>query len=213
MKIFDWRLAPNPRRVRMYLAEKGIDVPYEEVGVPDELRLKPEYLAKHPEHAMVPMLELDDGTCIGEAMAICRYFEELHPNPPLMGTDAKDKAVVDMWERRACEGMLSMSEALRNANPGFVDRSLPGYPDRPLKQIPGLIERGRARLGRFFSTFDRQLANHRYITGERFTVADITALCLVDFLGFAKVEVPGEFRNLHRWHAEVVDRPSAQASR
>jgi glutathione S-transferase len=124
MKIYDWHIAPNPRRLHIYLAEKGIKVPLEEVGG-DDLKLKPSYVAKYP-HAMVPMLELDDGTCIGEAMAICRYFEEVNPDPPLMGTDAKDKAIVEMWEKRANEeGMLAASELFRNTHPKFADRGLP----------------------------------------------------------------------------------------
>lgn len=212
MKIYDWHFAPNPRRVRMYLAEKGIDVAYEEVGTP-ELRLKTEYLARYPEHALVPLLELDDGTCISEAMAICRYFEELHPEPALMGVGAKDKALVEMWERKATEGMLSMSEVLRNTETKFVDRSLPGYPDRVLKQIPGLVERGKARLGRFFQTFDKQLAANRYVTGDRFTVADVTAFCLVDFLAVIGQPAPAETANITRWHAEVAERPSAAATK
>jgi glutathione S-transferase len=212
MKIYDWHFAPNPRRVRLFLAEKGIDVPLEEVGTP-AFGLKPEYLAAHPEHAMVPMLELDDGTCIGEAMAICRYFEELHPEPPLMGVDAKDKAIVEMWERKATEGMLSMSEVLRNVEKGFVDRSLPGYPGQVLKQIPELVERGNARLEKFHRVFDAALAKNRFITGDRFTVADVTAFCLVDFLPVVGMPVPAEFRNLHRWHADVAERPSARKTR
>ena len=124
MKIYDWHIAPNPRRLHIYLAEKGIEVPLEEVSG-DGFRLKPDYVARYP-HAMVPMLEFDDGTHIGEAMAIARYFEETHPEPPLMGTDAKDKAIVEMWEKRANEeGMLAASELFRNTHPDFADRGLP----------------------------------------------------------------------------------------
>jgi glutathione S-transferase len=125
VKIYDWRIAPNPRRLHIFLAEKGIKVELVEVGQED-LTLASWFKQKYP-HAMVPMLELDDGTHIGEAMAIARYFEEIHPEPPLMGTDAKDKAIVDMWEKRANEeGMLPASELFRNTHPRFAERGLPG---------------------------------------------------------------------------------------
>ena len=133
MRIYDWHIAPNPRRLHIYLAEKGITVELVEVGQED-LTLAPWYKGKYP-HAMVPMLELDDGTRIGEAMAIARYFEETQPEPPLMGRDAKEKAIVDMWEKRANEeGMLPASELFRNTHPAFADRGLPGSAE-PIPQI------------------------------------------------------------------------------
>ena len=126
MKLYDWGAAPNPRRVRIYLAEKGIEVPTEDVGVPSSGDLKPDFLAHHP-HRRVPLLELDDGTCIGEAMAICRYFEALHPDPPLMGRNPKEMAVIDMWERIAeFEGLHAVSENFRNSRRTFADRALAG---------------------------------------------------------------------------------------
>jgi glutathione S-transferase len=200
MKIYDWHIAPNPRRLHIYLAEKGIKVPLDEVSG-DDLRLKPSYVAKYP-HAMVPMLELDDGTCIGEAMAICRYFEELNPDPPLMGTDAKDKAIVEMWEKRANEeGMLAASELFRNTHPKFAERGLPGSAE-PIKQLPELIDRAKARLGRFYRKFDAQLADNEFVAGKRFTIADATALCAVDF---------AKWTDLKRWYDQVSARPSAKA--
>src|SRR6202044_3091315 len=132
MKIYDWHIAPNPRRLHIYLAEKGIKVELVEVGQED-LTLAPWFKQAYP-HAMVPMLELGDGTQIGEAMAIVCYFEETQPEPPLMGTDAKDKAIVDMWEKRANEeGMLPASELFRNTHPQFAQRGLPGGPTRFLR--------------------------------------------------------------------------------
>lgn len=126
---------------------------------------------------MVPVLELDDGTLIGEAMAICRYFEELYPDPPLMGTDAKDKAIVEMWEKCANEeGMLAASELFRNTHPSFVDRGLPGSAES-IKQHPYLVEHAKARLGRFYRKFDAQLANKEFFAGKRYTIADATTLC------------------------------------
>jgi glutathione S-transferase len=209
MKLYDWKPAPNPRRVRMYLAEKGIDVPTEEVG--EGMALKRDYVARFDPYATVPRLELDDGTCISEAMAICRYFETLHPEPPLMGRDAKEKAVVEMWERRAYEGgMYGLSETLRNRHPAFRDRALPGVAETT-PQIEALVERGRGRLRRFYATFDAELARNRFVTGPALTVADITAFCIVDFMKRTEDAAPKELANLQRWFAEVGQRPSAKA--
>ena len=209
MKIYDWHIAPNPRRLHIYLAEKGIEVPLEEVSG-DGFRLKPEYVAKYP-HAMVPMLELDDGTHVGEAMAIARYFEETHPEPPLMGIDAKDKAVVEMWEKRANEeSMLAASELFRNTHPDFADRGLPGSAE-PIPQHEALRTRGKERLARFFTKLDAQLADNEFVAGSRYTIADITALCGIDFAGWTDVYIPPECRNVQRWYDQVSARPSAKA--
>ena len=209
MKLYVWGKAPNPRRVLIYLEEKGIDVPLEDVGG-GKGRLKPEYLARYPQ-ATVPMLELDDGTQIGEAMAICRYFEELHPDPPLMGTDARDKAIVEMWERRAYEeGLLAVAEIFRNRHPLFADRGVPGAAGS-IPQIPALIDRGKQRVQLFFRKFDAQLRDRPFVTGERFTVADATTLAVVDFAALGEASIPADCGSLARWHAEVSKRPSAKA--
>jgi glutathione S-transferase len=209
MKLYDWDGAPNPRRVRIFLAEKGLTVPTEDAGG-TPMTLSAAYVARYP-FAMVPMLELDDGTCIGEAMAICRYFEELHPTPPLMGTGARGKALVEMWERRAYdEGIIGCAEVVRNTHPGLEGRAIPGHPD-PIPQIAALVERGRRRLARFFAVFDLQLAAGPFVAGEAYTVADITALCAVDFARAFAIVPPGAHPNLMRWHAEVSARPSARA--
>lgn len=208
MKIYDWHIAPNPRRLHIYVAEKGLDIPLVEVGG-DDMKLKPSYVEKYP-HAMVPMLELDDGTCIGEAMAIARYLEELHPDPPLMGVDAKDRAIVDMWEKRANEeGMLAASELFRNTHPNFAGRGLPGSAE-PIRQLPELVERAKARMGRFFRKFDEQLAKNTFVAGERYTIADISALCAVDFGKWSDLDIPPECANMRRWYEEVSARPSAK---
>jgi glutathione S-transferase len=210
VKLYVWHKAPNPRRVLLYLAEKGIAVPLEDVGG-DKACLKPEYVARYPQ-ATVPMLELDDGMQIGEAMAICRYFEEVHPDPPLMGRDAREKAIVEMWERRAYEeGLIPAAEIFRNSHPLFADRGVAGSSD-PVPQIPALVERGRLRLKLFFAKFDAQLAAQPFVAGRRFTVADATTLAAVDFAAaVAREKVPEGCRNLGRWHAEVSARPSAKA--
>ena len=208
MKIYDWHNAPNPRRLHIYLAEKGLNIPLVELGGED-LKLKSEYTAKYP-HSMVPMLELDDGTLIGEAMAICRYFEELYPDPPLMGADAKDKAIVEMWEKRANEeGMLAASELFRNTHPAFADRGLPGSAE-PIRQLPDLVARAKERLNRFYRKFDAQLANNEFVAGQRYTIADITALCAVDFGKWTEFNIPADCNNVRRWYEMVSARPSAK---
>ena len=209
MRIYDWHIAPNPRRLHIYLAEKGIDVELVEVGQED-MTLAPWYKEKY-RHAMVPMLELDDGTTIGEAMAIARYFEETNPEPPLMGRDPKEKAIVAMWEKRANEeGMLPASELFRNTHPAFAQRGLPGSAE-PIPAIPELRDRGRVRLARFFRKFDEQLTDNAFVAGPTWTVADATALCAVDFAKWSDVTIPPECRQLVRWYEAVSARPSAKA--
>ncbi|MFI5308926.1 MAG: glutathione S-transferase family protein [Polyangiales bacterium] len=207
MKLYTWGPAPNPRRVRMFLAEKGIEVPIEDVG--DRAQLKPEFLAKS-KHRLTPMLELDDGTMIGEAMAICRYFEALHPEPRLMGRDPKEMALIEMWERKAeFQGLQAGAEVFRNSLPAFADRGMGGY-DVPIPQIPALIERGKVRVQAFCEQLDAQLAGHDYIVGNDFSVADITALVSVDFGKRQRMEIPASCENLQRWYARCSARPSAK---
>ena len=209
MKLYDWHAAPNPKRVRMFLAEKGI--PMEIIQVSGEnLRLQPEYIKKFPQ-AMVPMLELPDGRQIGESMAICRYLEELYPNPPMLGRDPYERAIVDMWERRAFdEGMMAAGEVFRNTAELFKDRGLPGSPT-PVPQIPALVERGRARLAQFFRKFDEQLSKHRFMAGDQFTIADCTTYCSIEFAGWSDISIPSDCGYLLRWQREVSARPSATA--
>ncbi len=211
MKIYNWQFAPNCRRVRMFVLEKGLSLPAIEEVIGDHLRLRPEYLNKWP-HALVPMLETDDGTQIGEAMAICRYLDDLYPDPRLMGTTALEKAVIEMWERRAYEeGMVGCSEVFRNGHPEFVDRGLPGSLE-PVPQIQALIDRGKGRVGRFYRKLNGQLANHRYLAGDNFSVADITALCATDFAKVLKLDIPADCPHFARWYGEVSARPSAAGS-
>ena len=160
---------------------------------------------------MVPMLELDDGTLIGEAMAIARYFEELYPNPPMMGTDAKDKAIVEMWEKRANEeGMLAASELFRNTHPAFAERGLPGSA-QPIPRIPELVNRAKGRLARFFKKFDAQLADNEFVAGKRYTIADATTLCGIDFAKWTQVDIPPECKNLRRWYDAGLGAPERES--
>ena len=211
MRLFDFALAPNPRRVRMFLAEKSVEIPLVQVNTREREQFEPSFSAVNPLNA-VPVLELDDGTCIAESVAICRYIEEVHPEPPLMGTDAKDKAIVEMWNRRMeLVGYAAAAETVRNALPMFEDRGLSGVPGG-VPQIPALVDRGKQTLGRFFGLLDRQLADNAFVAGEAFTIADITAFVTIEFAKRVDVEIPGSGAdNVLRWQAEVASRPSASA--
>jgi glutathione S-transferase len=210
MKLYNWKPAPNCRRVRMFILEKGLDMPtLVEVG--GKARLSDGYVEMWP-HALVPMLETDDGLRIGEAMAVCRFLEDEHPEPNLMGANGVEKAMIEMWERRAYdEGMIGAAEVLRNSHPAFVDRGLPGTLE-PVPQIPALVERGKERVRRFYQKFEDQLKDKHFVAGDRFTVADITTLCSIDFAKVLGLEVPNECPSVARWHREVSSRSAARAS-
>ena len=219
VKLYNWQPSPNCRRLRMFILEKRMDLPeIEEVGATAEhlvpggkFGLSDSYVKIWP-HALVPMLETDDGLRIGEAMAICRFLEDEHPEPNLMGRDGREKACIEMWERRAYdEGIWGAAEAFRNAHPAFVDRALPGTLE-PVPQIPALVERGRGRVSRFYRKFDEQLKENRFVAGDRFTVADITALCSVDFAKIVGIPVPQDCPSLARWYEEISARPAAKTS-
>lgn len=209
MKLYDWHAAPNPKRARMCIAEKGLDIEIIEVGG-DDLKLRPDYIAKFPQ-AMVPMLELDDGRQLGESIAIARYIDEMYPSPPMFGRNAYERGVVEMWERRAFdEGMMAAGEVFRNTHEAFIDRGLPGFAV-PVPQIPALVDRGRMRLDLFFRKFDEQLAKNRFIAGDMFSIADCTLFCSIEFAFWSDIKIPAACRNLQRWFDEVSARPSAKA--
>lgn len=209
MKFFDCAPAPSPRRVRMFLAEKGVSLPTEQVDLRSGGHLTPEFRAMNP-WCTVPLLRLDDGTAISEASVICRYLEEIYPDPPLWGRTAAERAVVGMWDHH-CEvnGFLAVAEAFRNATPGFRGRALPG-PDAH-DQIPALAERGRVRVQRFLAELNERLGKNAFVAGDAFSVADITAFISIDFAGWIKMPVPEDAQDLRRWHHTVAARPSAQA--
>jgi glutathione S-transferase len=203
MKLYDTKTAPNPRRVRIFLAEKGIEVPIEQVDIMAKQHLTPEYTAINPLQRM-PTLVLDDGTIISESIAICRYFEALHPQPPLFGTGAKEIAVVEMWNRR-CELSLffPVAHVFRHTHPAMKELEVP--------QVPAWAEANRPRVVDFLRVLDAELAAHPFVAGEHYTVADITALCAVDFMKPARIAMPDDLVHVKRWHVEVSARPSAKA--
>jgi len=203
MKLYDSSRAPNPRRVRVFLAEKGITVPTEQIDIVAQQHKTPEYTAVNPLQRM-PALALDDGTVITESIAICRYFEAQQPSPPLFGTGAKDIALVEMWNRRAELNLFfPVSHIFRHSHPAMKPLEVP--------QVSDWAEVNKPRVFEFLAILDRQLAEHQFVAGGRFTVADITALCATDFMKVSKLAIPDQLTRVKRWHAEVSARPSAHA--
>jgi len=203
MKLYDGGRAPNPRRVRVYLSEKGIKIPVEQVDLGAMAHRSAAFAAVNP-LMRVPALELDDGTIITESIAICRYFEMLHPQSPLFGRDAKEAAIVEMWQRRIELHLLApVSHIFRNLHPAMAQMEVP--------QVPVWAEANKPRVIEFLQLLDGELGKRRYITGENFTVADITGLVALDFMKPAKLSVPDTMVNVRRWHAELSARPSASA--
>jgi glutathione S-transferase len=203
MKLYDGGRAPNPRRVRVYLAEKGIKVPTEQVDLGTMAQKSPAFTAINPLQR-VPALVLDDGTIITESIAICRYFEMLQPQPPLFGRDAKEVALIEMWQRRIELNLLApISHIFRNLHPAMAQLEVP--------QVPAWAEANKPRVIEFLQILDDELGKRRYAAGDAFSVADITGLIAVDFMKPAKLAVPDTMRNVKRWYAELAARPSASA--
>ncbi len=203
MKLYDSKMAPNPRRTRIFLAEKGIEVPTEQVDIMAQEHKTPEYTAINPLQRM-PVLVLDDGTVIAESLAICRYFEALQPEPPLFGTGPKEIGLVEMWSRRTENNLFATVAAVfRHTHPAMKELEVP--------QVPAWAEVNKPRVMDFLKLLDRQLAEHEFIAGEHYSVADITAQVTIDFMKVPRLAVPEELTNVKRWHAAVSARPSAKA--
>lgn len=204
MKLYTSRRAPNPRRVRWVMAEKGIeDVELVEVDIMVGAHKTPEYRARvGVPH--VPALELDDGTTVSESVAICRYLEALYPEPNLFGRDAREQAVIEMWTRR-CEFYL--------ANPIMlsVRHSHPALAALEATQVPQLADYNRVAAEKFMKTLDRRLAEHEFIAADRFTIADVVAVVGLDFARLIKYRPPEELTHLARWLEAARSRPAADA--
>ncbi|MYD43810.1 MAG: glutathione S-transferase family protein [Gammaproteobacteria bacterium] len=211
MKLYDSTLAPNPRRTRIFLAEKGVEYEKVDFNIPKGDNLDPEFLKVNP-RGLLPTLVLDDGTVLDESVAICRYFEESIPEPNLMGTDAKSKALIEARQRHMeFDGLMGAAEAFRNSYPGFANRGLGGSVGE-VPAIPELAERGKASVTRFFDRLDEYLGDNAYCAGDSFSIADITAFCAVDFATTAaRIAFPDDKPNLKRWYDEISARPSASA--
>jgi glutathione S-transferase len=203
MKILQSKAAPNPRRVRVFLAEKGIEVPFEEYDLMKGA-LKTAEFTKLNRFQRVPVLVLDDGTAISETMAICRYFEEIKPEPALFGKGALGRALVEMWNRRAELGLWhSVQQAFRHLHPAMAHLEVP--------QVGAWGEANKPRAQEVLAFLDEELARRPFIAGDDYSVADITALVAIDFMKPARIERPEGLKNLARWHEEVSARPSAKA--
>ncbi len=203
MKILDEKRAPNPRRVRVYLAEKGIEVPFEQVDIMTGAAKSPEFTTLNPIQR-VPVLILDDGTAISETVAICRYFEALQPEPSLFGSTALEVAQIEMWNRRAeINFLLPVAHVFRHLHPAMAELEKP--------QIAAWAEANRPRVAWIIGIFDEALAKTRYLAGDSFSVADITATIATDFMKIARLAFPDEAANFKRWYDEVRARPSYSA--
>jgi glutathione S-transferase len=206
MKLYDCRNAPNARRVRIFLAEKGIDIPLVEIDIVKGENLLPGYRAKNP-RGLVSLLELDDGSYIDETVAICRYFELLQPTPLLMGSDAGSAAVIESRQRQVeFDGLLPLADIFRNAAPDFKNRGIPGTTE--VDAIEALILRGKDSYMRFLDRLEELLVANDYIAGPDFSIADITALCAINFAKMAKISIPEQHLHTWQWYEKVANRPS-----
>ncbi len=203
MKLYDGGRAPNPRRVRIFLAEKGIKIPTEQVDLGKLEQRSDAYTAINPMQR-VPALVLDDGTVIAELIAICRYFEAIQPDPALFGRGAVETALVEMWNRRAELHLLfPVASVFQHLHPAMKVMVNP--------QVAAWGEANKPRVFDFLQLLDRELQSRPYVAGENYTVADITAMIAVDFMRVSKMTVPDSLANVRRWHEAVSARPSAAA--
>jgi glutathione S-transferase len=203
MKLYSHSVAPNPRRVRIFAAEKGIKLALEEVDILAGQSRTPAFLAKNSSGA-VPVLELDDGSCLSESVAICRYLEGLHPEPNLLGRDLREQAEIERWNRRMeLELFAPIARTVQNTNPLFQGR---------FKQFPEYGETQRAIAHQRLERMDHELDGREFVAGSRFTIADITALVAIDIGGrLADITIGSKLTNLARWHEKVSKRASAKA--
>ena len=203
MKLWSAQVAPNPRRVVIFLMEKGIEVETVNIDLGAKANYEPEFMAKNP-LARVPVLEFDDGACLAESKAICRYFEETNPEPPLMGIDARDRAFVEMWDRRMeSELMANMTGAFRHCHPYWEGR---------IEQIPAYGDICKRNAEERMALLDSELAKREYIAGDAITIADITAICAFGIGRVARIRIPDEMTNLTAWHERISARPSVIAT-
>lgn len=206
MIFYDCSTAPSPRRARVFIAEKGLEIETRQISIAERGQFEPDFLAVNP-RATLPVLITEAGHALTENVAIATYLEALHPEPPLMGRDAEERAQVAMWNGIAeQQGGMAVAEAFRNAHPAMKGRALPGPLD--LDQIPELAERGLRRVGAFFNLLEARLCESAYLAGDAFSLADITAYVFTDFARVVKMR-PGEDQpHLRAWAARISERPS-----
>ena len=209
MKLYDSKTAPSPRRVRIFVAEKNLQLEVEQVDLGSGQQFADEFRAINPD-CTVPVLEIEQGVYLTEVVAICHYLEELHPEPSLFGETPEERAITMMWTAKAeLQGLWAMADVFRNTVKGLKGHALPG-PDA-YEQIPELAERGRQRVIAFFAKMNGQLANNEFVAGNRYSIADITALVLFDFAARMKIRPADDQEHLLRWYASVSARPSASS--
>ncbi len=203
MRLYNSNFAPNPRRVRVFLSEKGLSIPRVDVDLANLEHKTPDYSVVNP-FQLIPALELDDGTVIGESIAICRYIEELHPEPNLFGADPLERAMVEMWQRRVeWQLLLPIAQVFRHTHPHMAKLEDP--------QIADWASANRPRVLRSMTIFNDVLRDRSFVAGDRFTVADITGLVALDFTRSARIAIPPELADLTRWHEALRSRASASA--
>ncbi len=209
LKFFDCKSAPSPRRVRIFMAEKGIDIETVQIDLGAGEQFEESFRSVNPD-CVVPALQLDDGSCLSEVVAICQYLEALYPKPALLGRNIEERARILMWNCKVeQQGLWAMADAFRNAAKGLKGRATTG--PVPYPQIPELAQRGRERVLHFFQRLDGQLAGSEFIAGEQFSIADISALVVVDFAAWVTLSVPESATHAQRWYESVSGRPSATA--
>ena len=209
MKLYDFELAPNAQRVRVFLAEKGLEVPTEQLNVRDDDQFVEPFTSMNPFHC-VPFLELDDGTVIAESMSICRYLEELNPEPPLFGRTAEERAVIDMWLRRfELDAFIPMLHAVRNHVPMFAGRVVPGT-RTDLPQLPVMVTRGKEMMEVFLARVEPHMAQNEFIAGPDFTIADITGYFTVRMTNALEMDLTTSYPAVTAWFAKVSQRPAFQ---
>jgi glutathione S-transferase len=197
MHLYTFDPAPNPRRLQLFIHYKGIDVETTQIDLMEKAQLEEDYLRINPA-GTVPALVLDDGTVLSEVIGACDYLEALYPERPLLGTTPLERAQVLSWDHRLFNTcIMAVAEILRNGNPNFADRALPG--PLPVPQIPELVERGRLRLGPGFATADEALARSPFLAGEQPSLADIDLLVVTEFAGWVKESVPDSCQHIHAW--------------
>jgi len=201
MKLYTYDPAPNPRRLALFMQHKGIEIETQQIDMMVAEQLGDDYRNINPD-CTVPALVLDDGTVLTEVIGICAYLEELHPEKPLLGTTALEKALVISWDHKLFLGvMMSIASMLRNRGDGFRDRALPGALDIP--QIPELAERGALQLQDVIPKLDAHLANNAWVAGENFSFADIDLLVATDFMAWVKQSIPEDCTHLKAWREKV----------
>ncbi len=209
MQLYDFGPAANGQRVRIFLSEKGLKVPTIELNVREGHQFKEPFASLNPFNC-VPFLQLDDGTVISESVSICRYLEELNPEPSLFGRNAVERARIDMWNRRVeLDGFLPVLHAVRNHLPMFKGRVVPGTRN-DLPQLPAMVERGKDMLTILLSRLDPHLAGKEFIAGPTVSIADITGYFVINMAIRLEMDIEARYPNVARWHKAFSERPSSR---